>query len=75
MAMQIQRASGRNPADRGEDKSRREAVVGERVKVHFEAWDALLALPIECTAGMFLLSSFWWFAASQELISSSALAK
>ena len=57
----------KNPADPRENKSRREAVVGERGKVPFEAGDALLALPIESTTSMFLLSPFWWFAISQVL--------
>ncbi len=30
--------------------------MGERRKMHFEAVDALLALPIESTTGMFLIS-------------------
>ena len=39
-----------------EDKSRRDAAVGEKGKVHFEAEDALLALSVESTTRMFLLS-------------------
>ena len=33
---------------------------GERGKVHFEAGDALLALPVASTAGEFLLSALLW---------------
>ena len=67
-------ASGKKPADPQENKSRTEAVVGERGKEHFEAEDALLALPIESTAVMFLLSPFRLFTVSQGLVSNSALA-
>jgi len=65
LATQVQHASGNNPADSEENKSRREAVVGERGKVHLEAGDALLALTNESTAGMFLLSLLQLFAISQ----------
>lgn len=34
----------KNPAEPGENKSRRDAVVGEKEKVPFKAGDALLAL-------------------------------
>jgi len=56
-----------------ENKSRRDAMVGTRGKVHFEARDALLALPIASTAGVVLLSPFWLFAISQGSLSNSAL--
>ena len=71
LATQVQHASGKNP---GENKSRREAVVGKRGKVHFETGVTLLALPIESTTGTFLLSPFQRFAVSQRLVSNSALA-
>lgn len=58
MAAQAECARGKNPAAPAENRSRREAVLGERQKVHFEAGDALLALPIKSTASMFLLSAF-----------------
>lgn len=48
-------------------------MVGTRGKVHFEARDALLALPIASTAGVVLLSPFWLFAISQGSLSNSAL--
>ena len=34
--------------------------MGEKGKVHFEAGDALLALPVASTAGEFLLSALLW---------------
>lgn len=46
----------KNPADPEKNKSRRESVVDR--KVHFEARDALMALPITSTTGMVLLSPF-----------------
>ena len=49
-------------------------MVGERGKEHFEAGDALLALPIESTATTFLLSPFQQFTVSQGLVINSALA-
>jgi len=42
--MQGRCVSGKNLADLGEKKSRREAAVGKRGKVHLE--DTLLALPL-----------------------------
>jgi len=50
--------NGTNPADPGENQSRRVAAVGMKGKVPLEAGDALLALPIASTADMFLLSPF-----------------
>lgn len=44
--------------DPGENQRRREAVVGVKGKVPFEAGDALLVLPISSTASLVLLSSF-----------------
>jgi len=61
--------NGTNPADPGESQNRRVAAVGMKGKVPFEAGDALLALPIAATAGMFLLSPFWQFAVSQGSVS------
>lgn len=54
LATQMQCANGKNPADPGQNKSRREVAVDQREKCHFEAGDALLTLSIESTAGMFL---------------------
>ncbi len=48
----------KNPADPEENKSRTDAAVGGRGEVHLEAGDVLLALPIESTIAMFLLSPF-----------------
>lgn len=58
LAARVQCASGENPADPGEDKSRREAVVGKRGKACSEAADSLLALPIKSTTSTFLCSPF-----------------
>ena len=74
LAAWVQHASGENPADPGEDKSRREAVVGKSGKVHFEAVDSLLSLPIESTTSTFLCSPFQQFAVSQGSVNNSALA-
>jgi len=49
-------------------------VVGEKGKVHFEAGNVLLTLPIASTANMFLLSPFPQFAVSQGSVSNNALA-
>ena len=65
--------NGTNPADPGESPRRRVVAVGMKDKVSFEAGDALLALPITSTAGMFLLSPFWQFAVSQGSVSYSFL--
>jgi len=70
----VQCASGKNPEDPGENKSRREAAVGERGKVHLKAGDTLLALPIKSTASTVLLSPER-FAVSQGSVSNSALAQ
>lgn len=64
----------KNPADPEKNRIRRESVVSERGKVHLEAGDTLLAVPIESTASMFLLSPFWWFAISQGSVTNSAMA-
>jgi len=45
-------------SDPEKNKSRRKSVMGERGKMHFEAGDTLLALPIASTTSMFLLSLF-----------------
>ena len=47
----------KHPADPDKNKSKRESVMGEKGKVHFEAGDALLALPIASTAGVFPILS------------------
>lgn len=69
----VERASGKKPTDLGENKSRREAAVGERGKVHFEVQDVLLVLSIKSIT--ILLFPFRLFAVSQELVSHSALAQ
>ena len=48
---------GKHPADPENNPSRRGAAVGERGTVPFEAGDALLALPIASTAGVFPILS------------------
>lgn len=48
----------KSPADPDKNKSKRESVMGEKGKVHFEAGDAPLALPIAPTAGVFPISPF-----------------
>lgn len=74
LARQLWHSSGKNPADCGENKRRREAVVDERGKVRFEIGGTLLTLPIKYTAGMFLHPSpFCSFTVSQELVNYNAL--
>lgn len=72
LAMRMWSTSGKNPEDPEKNKSRRESAVGERGKVPFEAGDALLALPIASTTGIFLLS-FWRFAVSQGSVNNNTL--
>jgi len=73
--MQVQHASRKNPTNPRENKIRREAVVGERGKVHFEAGDSLLALPIKSsTSTFFFCSPFRQFAISQGSVNNSAIA-
>lgn len=58
LAMQMQCTNGKYPSDPEKNKSKRESGVGERGKVHLEAGDALLALPIAFATTMFLSLSF-----------------
>ena len=58
LAMQMQCTNGKYPSDPEKNKSKRESGVAERGKVHLEAGDALLALPIAFATTMFLSLSF-----------------
>jgi len=51
LATQTRFASGKNPTDPGENKSRREAATGETGEVYFKTGDALLMVTIEPTSG------------------------
>ena len=65
----------KNPADPGENKSMRQAVLEEREKAHFEAGDALLTLPIESSTGMLLLHLLCISSISQRSVSNTALVR
>lgn len=73
LATVLQCASGKILADLGRTKPQKEAVVGKRGKVHFEAKGALLALPTESTTSMFVLSPFQWFVVSQGSVSNDGI--
>ena len=72
LAMQMQCTNGKYPSDPEKNKSKRESGVGERGKVHLEAGDALLALPIAFATTMFFISLFLQIVGSRGSVNNNA---